>query len=87
MQALYRDTAQGFLVLIIGSLFATVTLGISVWPLPSYYSSGNGVLWIAESVQFTYTIANNIVTRLFFPNVRIFDADDFSQPEEQCHLW
>ena len=40
---------------------AAVALGISVWPLPSNYSTGDDVLWIAEDVRFTYRVLHDSV--------------------------
>ena len=41
--------------------FAAAAVGISVWPLPSNYSTGNDVLWVAEDVLFTYKLLHNSV--------------------------
>ena len=41
---------------------AAVATGISVWPLPSNYSTGNDVLWVAEDVRFTYKVLRDSVT-------------------------
>lgn len=58
MQILF---APPTLLLLAGFLFVTDALSISIWPLPSNYSFGNEVLWIAEDVQFIYETCNNIV--------------------------
>lgn len=66
MHMFLNKTAPPIYVLLAGSLFAAVASGISVWPLPSHYSSGDKVLWIAESVQFTYKTIGNAV---FLPSL------------------
>lgn len=53
-------------LLLVGSLYATATIGISVWPLPSQYSSGTQPLWIAENVQFTYETINNTTKNITY---------------------
>ena len=50
------------LALIASFIATTAKAGISVWPLPSHYTSGDSVLWIAEDVQFTYTAPSNLVS-------------------------
>ena len=62
MQMLFMKMALPILVLLAESLFAAAAIGIPVWPLPSHYSLGNNVLWIAENLQFTYKALNNRVT-------------------------
>ena len=49
------------LALVASSIVATAKADISVWPLPSHYTSGSLVLWIAEDVQLSYTAASNLV--------------------------
>lgn len=69
MQRLFQKTAPPIFLMLAaaGSLFATSTTGIAVWPLPSQYSYGNKVLWMAEDVQITYKTINDIVMfRSFF---------------------
>lgn len=38
--------------------FASVVLAI--WPLPSFYEHGVGVVWIAPNLTFSYSIANQV---------------------------
>ena len=40
---------------------AAVARGISVWPLPSNYSTGNDVFWVAEDVRFVYKVLHDSV--------------------------
>ncbi len=54
-------TTSPILLLMAGSLIISATIGISVWPVPSHLSSGNGVLWIAEDLHFTYATTSNAV--------------------------
>ena len=54
----------------------TVAIGISVWPLPSHYSSGNKVLWIVEDVEFTYVVNNTTVMSSLFPGLKALKADN-----------
>ena len=61
MQIPFSRAASAILVLLTASLIITAATGISVWPVPSHYSSGDKVLWIAEDVTFTYEIVNNLV--------------------------
>ena len=49
------------LALVASSIVATARTNISVWPLPSHYTSGSLVLWIAEDVEFSYRAASNVV--------------------------
>lgn len=69
--------APPILLLLPGFLFATNALSISVWPLPSNYSYGNIVLWIAEDVQFAYETFNNIVRLLTSVTLKILNPDEF----------
>ena len=41
-------------MLLVWFFAAAVARGISVWPLPSSYSTGDDVLWVAEDVRFVY---------------------------------
>lgn len=77
MQRFLTKTASPILLLLAEFLFATAALGISVWPLPSQYSSGNEVLWIAENVQFTYETNNNIVMFHSSFTPEAFNAEKF----------
>ena len=61
MQISLFRTALAILLLQTGSLIFTAATNMSIWPVPSYYSSGDKVLWIAEDVVFTYEIVNSIV--------------------------
>ena len=61
MQVPLSRVASAVLLLLTGSITVTAATGASVWPVPSHYSSGDKVLWIAEDVVFTYEIVNNLV--------------------------
>ena len=56
MRISFFRTASAILLLLTGRLSITAAADIVVWPVPSYYSSGDKVLWIAEDVVFTYEI-------------------------------
>lgn len=75
MQKLFKKLIPMFDFLLAGSFFATITIGISVWPLPSHYSSGNSVLWIAEDVHFTYKTSQNMVRFHHAFDLQAFNTD------------
>ena len=75
MPKLFKSTAEPVLILLTGMLFATAAMSISIWPLPSYYSSGDKVLWIAENVQFTYNAVNSTVLFHLALYSRVCSAD------------
>lgn len=66
MQSYFKKTGPPIFLLLVGSLYAIATIGISVWPLPSQYSSGTQPLWIAENVQFTYETVNNTTKNITY---------------------
>ena len=62
VEAMQTLSKQPISMLLAASLFfAAAALSISVWPLPSNYSTGNDVLWVAQNVRFTYEILHNSV--------------------------
>ena len=50
---------QPLSTLLAASLF--VAAAVSVWPLPSHYSTGDDVLWVAQEVRFSYEILHDEV--------------------------
>lgn len=86
MQMFFASMALPILLPLVGSPIATAATGISVWPLPSEYSSGSQVLWIVDDVKFTYKTANSSVLLPSSPNLQIVYADDPSLSGEQSHL-
>ena len=54
-------STQPIPILLVFFFAAAVALSISVWPLPSNYSTGNDVLWVAEDVRFTYKVLHDSV--------------------------
>ncbi|KAF1356659.1 N-acetyl-beta-D-glucosaminidase [Delphinella strobiligena] len=49
-------------------VFAILALRVAaLWPIPSSYTNGNGVLWIDQSVQIIY---NNGTAQVVFPSLR-----------------
>ena len=54
-------TKQPIPILLVFFTVAAVAMGISVWPLPSNYSTGDDVLWVAEDVRFTYKVLHDSV--------------------------
>lgn len=85
MQKLFQKTTPLFYVLLAG-LCAPIAIGISVWPLPHYYSFGNNVLWITENVRFTYKTTNNIVIFTHAFKIKAFNADNSAYPDKPTHL-
>lgn len=86
MKIFFPWMALPILLSLIGSPIATSATGISVWPLPSEYSSGSKVLWIADDVKFTYETANSVVILPSSLSIQIVYADDPSLSGEQSHL-
>ena len=74
------------LLLLAEFLVATSAIGLSVWPLPSQYSSGNKVLWIAEEAEFTYMTVNSTVTFSSTLTLGALTVDKLSLTGEQRHL-
>lgn len=86
MQTFFARMTLAILFLLVGSPVATAATGISVWPIPSEYSSGSKVLWIADDVKFAYKTAISTVLLLSSPNFQIVCADDRTFSGEHSHL-
>lgn len=43
-------------------LFLCISSTHALWPLPSYYLSGNTVLWIASDIQFHFSVLPSVGT-------------------------
>lgn len=86
MQIFFARMALPILLLHVEYHIAIAATDISVWPLPSDYSSGNKVLWIAYDVKFRYKTSTNIVTLPLSPNLQTVGANDPTLSGEQFHL-
>ena len=74
------------ILFLLAEFLATSAIGISVWPLPSHYSSGNQTLWIAEDVEFTYMVVNSTVTFSSTLTLEGLNSDKLSLTDERPHL-
>lgn len=86
MQRFFVIAAPPILLLLAEFFVATSAIGISVWPLPSHYSSGNKVLWIAEEIELIYMTVNRTVTFSATLTPEALNVDKLSLTGEQPHL-